>query len=132
MSKLAQDGDNNTTSPGEAPCAAQSTASRRVAASVIVTTPSQARCISGAASPTNLLTNPGHRRDDLVAFEVGPPIHACADRRGSCKSEPFCAHLLSQRCHTLIVKVEQGKVRRDLILEDSLFRRDIFIQRVIP
>ena len=34
MSKLAQAGDNNTTSPGNAPCAARSTASRKVAASV--------------------------------------------------------------------------------------------------
>ena len=38
---------------------------------------------------------------------------------------------MSQRCHTVVVKVEQCKVRRGLILEDPLFGRDVFIQRLI-
>ena len=39
---------------------------------------------------------------------------------------------MSQRRHTVVIKIEQRKIRRDLILEDPLFGRDIFIQRLIP
>ena len=83
------------------------------------------------ASATNLLPNTGDRRHDPVAFEVGSPRHIRTDRRCGRKPQTFRTDTMSQRGHTVIVKIEQGKIRCSLILEDPLLRRDIFIQRLI-
>src|SRR4029079_16190973 len=63
------------------------------------------------ASATNLLPNTGDRRHDPIAFEVGSPGHIRAERRGGRKPQAFRTDTMSQRGHTVIVKIEQGTIR---------------------